>query len=92
MNMDKEIFIIVAYKNGDRGSHSYTLGCTDDLDLAKEIADEHSDYRGGKYAVVVETCILNDFKNLKDIHCNIKEIYRNKSTAERSFMKIRDYE
>ena len=63
--MSKEIYIVIAYKNGSRKEHSYTVAAFDKKSQAIKCAESHADYRGGKYAVVVEQLILNKFDNNK---------------------------
>lgn len=75
--MAKEIYIVIAYRCGDRASHSYTLGGFSKKAQAIKCAESHSLYRGGKYACVVESCILDQFNNDDDEYT--KEIYRAKS-------------
>lgn len=75
-----EIYIVTAYRWGDRESHSYNLGVFQKKHKAKKVADEHSMYRGGKYACVVDSCILNHFNNGDDNYTS--EIYRAKSIRD----------
>lgn len=44
---------------------------------AIKCADSHTEYRGGKYACVVEKCVMNEFENDADDYTT--EIYRTKS-------------
>lgn len=53
------IFIVEAWRGGDNHQHSYVLGCWDNFEAAKKAADEHAEYRGGKYHCVVQQCKLN---------------------------------
>jgi hypothetical protein len=50
------------------------------------MAEEHTTYRGGKYACVVEECELDSFSNDN----KIKEVYKTKSAWCRfeTFQKI----
>lgn len=50
------IYVITAYRWGQRNGHSYVVGATTDLEEAKKIADEHVSYRGGKYGCEVCSC------------------------------------
>lgn len=74
------MFIVTAYKWGDAEMHSYPIGVFDNLDLAIIESEAHADYRGGKYACVVDECQLNHYRNEDDRHT--KEVYRAKSRAE----------
>ena len=53
------IYIVEAWRWGDREDHSYVLGCWDNLEEAKKIAVDHAHYRGGKYQCVVQQSVLN---------------------------------
>ena len=59
----REIYIVIAYRWGNRSDHSYTLGAFEKPEKAIECAESHHTYRGGKYQCVVEKCVLNDFDN-----------------------------
>ena len=54
------IYIVESLRWGERENHSYIVGCWDNLDAAKKVADEHSHYRGGKYQCIVQQCNLNN--------------------------------
>ena len=47
------IFVVTAYRWGQRNAHSYVVGAFTDLEKAKVCAIAHVDYRGGKYACEV---------------------------------------
>jgi hypothetical protein len=82
-----EIFVVNAYKFGDRENHSYTVGVFDDYEKSKECAESHTTYRGGKYGCVVEKTILNSFTN--DMLYYTEEVYWTESVfCDKS--KIRD--
>lgn len=74
-----KLYVINAYRNGNRENHSYTLGVHSDRQEAIQIAEEHCDYRGGKYAVCVEEFESNKIDHDSD---GDNEIYRAKSTIE----------
>lgn len=78
--MDGKIYIVTAYRWGEQKDHSYNLGVFKNKEKAKEVADSHRDYIGGKYACVVDECVLNHFENDDDDYT--KEIYRAKSSYE----------
>jgi len=73
-----EIYVVTAYRFGDRESHSYTLGVFTKKHKAQQVAESHRDYRGGKYACIVEKCIINEFENDSDRYA--VEIFRAKSS------------
>ena len=73
----EKIYIVTAYRWGNSEMHSYVLGAFDTISEAMLIANSHCDYRGGKYACVVDECLLNHFENGDELHT--KEVYRAKS-------------
>lgn len=75
--MKVEMYIVTAYRWGDRGNHSYPLGVFKKKHKAISVADSHRDYRGGKYACIVDSCKLDTFDN--DSENYTKEVYRAKS-------------
>lgn len=75
-DQEKGTYVVNAYRWGKIENHSYTLGVFDTEDVAIKCAESHADFRGGKYACVVEKCIMNDFDNDADNHTT--EIYRTK--------------
>lgn len=79
--MKNEIYIVTAYRNGNRSEHSYNLGVFNKKNKAQQVAESHCDYRGGKYSCVVEKCTPNHFEN-DDDHYTV-EIYKAKSSYER---------
>lgn len=76
-----EIYVVIAYRWGDREKHSYTLGAFTKKQKAIDCAESHAYYRSGKYACVVEQCIIDNFDNKDDEYT--KEIYRAKSRMEK---------
>lgn len=73
-----KVYVINAYQHGNRNWHSYTLGVHSSFQESIEIAEEHCDYRGGKYAVCVEEFTMNEI----DHDAEIKEVHRAKSRFE----------
>ena len=55
------VYIVEALRLGDREKHSYIVGVWDNLEAAKAAANEHADYRGGKYVCQVNWCRLNSY-------------------------------
>lgn len=78
--MKNKIYIVTAYKWGDREAHSYNLGVFNKKHKAQQVAESHAVYRGGKYACVVEECVPDVFDN--DQESYTREIYRAKSIME----------
>lgn len=72
------MYVVVAYRWGKRDDHSYTVGVFSKKLQAMKCAAEHAEYRGGKYACVVESCVMNEFDNEADEYT--KEVYRTKSS------------
>lgn len=72
-----EIYVVIAYRWGDRENHSYTLGVFGKKQAAITCAESHTTYRGGKYTCVVEKCLLDKFDNDEDNYTT--EVYRTKS-------------
>jgi hypothetical protein len=54
------IYIVEAFRWGDKENHSYVIGCWDNIELAKKAAIEHAEYRGGKYQCIVNQSKLNE--------------------------------
>lgn len=73
-----KIYVLTAYRNGNCEEHSYTVGAHTDFNEAKETAEEHCDYRGGKYSVVVEEFRMNQI----DHDEGGKEVYRAKGRLD----------
>ena len=84
----KEVYVVIAYRWGDRANYSYTLGAFDTKDAAVKCAESHVNFRGGKYDCVVEKCILNQFENNWDNYT--EEIHWAKAKRTRCFMSILD--
>ncbi len=57
------VYIVTAYRWGNRKDHSYVVGAFDKKDAAKKCADSHRDYRGGKYSCDVDMCTIGSFDN-----------------------------
>lgn len=73
------MYVVIAYRWGERGNHSYTLGIFDKKMAAIKCAESHTKYRGGKYGCVVEAFNLNEY--IEDEN-PMKEIHRTKSLME----------
>lgn len=66
------IYVVTAYRWGDRKDHSYPIGITCRLEKAKEMANSHTNYRGGKYE-----CIVYEIKfDILDNEYGITEVYQ----------------
>ena len=75
-----KVYVITAYRWGDRENHSYLVAVSFDQTRAEEIAHDHCQYRGGKYACVVESVVIDDFDNDADEYS--EEVYRAKSIRD----------
>ena len=73
-------YIVTACRWGSFENHSYTLGCFKKKNAAIMCANSHSEWRGGKYACIVEECVIDEFDNDNDSY--VKEVYRAKSVME----------
>jgi len=61
MSTPLKAFVVTAYRWGQRNAHSYVVGCFDSLAAATKCADNHVDYRGGKYGCeVVAACFWSE--------------------------------
>jgi hypothetical protein len=60
--MNKVVYIVTAYKYGDRNAHSYVVGAFEKKAKALTTADSHTVYRGAKYGCVVDEVGLNEYK------------------------------
>jgi hypothetical protein len=76
----KEVFVVIAYRMGEREKHSYTVSAFSTEKSAIKCAESHCTYRGGKYACAVERLILDSFSN--ELLEYTTEVYRAKSNSE----------
>lgn len=72
-------YIVEALRWGERENHSYILGLYSDLERAKQAADEHTEYRGGKYQCVVLGCGMDE---QLDQDWNARMLYQTKLAFE----------
>ncbi len=73
----KNIYIVTAQRWGKSENHSYNLGVFSEKNEAIKVAKNHTEYRGGKYACIVEECEIDNYSNDKDNYT--KEVFRTKS-------------
>lgn len=73
----KNNYIVTAQRWGKNENHSYNLGIFSKKHKAIEIAKSHTEYRGDKYACIVEECEVDNFSNDKNEYT--KEVFRTKS-------------
>lgn len=74
------MYVVTAYRWGDDESHSYLMGVFKKEGEAIKVANSHCNYRGGKYACVIEEVPLNHYS--EDDHEHSKEVYRAKSIRD----------
>ena len=71
------MYVVIAYRWGDRANHSYTLVVFKKKHAAITCAESHTTYRGGKYGCAVEKCVVDEFDNDDDDYTT--EVYKTKS-------------
>ena len=54
------IYVVTAYRFGDRESHSYVVGAFDNEEESLKQANLEREWRGGKYECEVRSMELND--------------------------------
>lgn len=74
---EKKLYVVIAYRFGNRDNHSYPIGVFERKQSAQQCADYYTLYRGGRYGCTVEECILNNF-NEEDINYT-REVFKTKS-------------
>ncbi len=57
--MKEKVYVVHAYRYGDRERHSYTVGAFLTPEQAKHAAELETDYRGGKYSCEILAFFLN---------------------------------
>lgn len=62
------IYVVTAYRYGNREKHSYVIGAFSKKAAAIKAAESHTDYRGGKYSCHVEELTLDYFSNEDNEH------------------------
>ena len=71
-----QIFVVTAYRWGDKEGHSYVVGVFDTEELAIAQAKMEKEWRGGKYECEVIVMDLNDALKYK----NYERIYKIEGT------------
>ena len=74
--MQMQIFVVTAYRWGDKEGHSYVVGVFDTEELAIAQAKLEKEWRGGKYECEVIVMDLNDALKYK----NYERIYKIEGT------------
>lgn len=82
--MNTKIYLVIAYRWGDFESHSYPVGTSLDFEVAKKLANDEHDWRGGKYeAVVYESENITEIDLQREhSYSNVKEVYRSGKTIQ----------
>lgn len=81
-----QIFIVTAYRWGNKECHSYVLGAFDNKETAIEQAIKEKEWRGGKYDCEVICMELNESLQYKNYEVVYKipypEQYNEKSSSK----------
>jgi hypothetical protein len=64
------IYIVTAYRWGDREEHSYVVGVFDNEETAIKQAKLETEFRGGKYECEVRSMELNESLKYKNYDLN----------------------
>jgi hypothetical protein len=72
MEETKVSFVVSAFRWGKRENHSYVVGVFTDISKAIAAANSEVEYRGGKYACVIELFETNKY----DYEMEAIEIYK----------------
>jgi len=67
--MSKTMFVIQAYRYGDKEKHSYVVGIFDSIEKAIKASEAENQFRGGKYECEIYEFELN---NTGEEYCEIK--------------------
>ena len=54
------MFVVTAYRHGDREAHSYVVGMFNTIDRATKAASGETEYRGGKYYCQIISMRVNE--------------------------------
>lgn len=89
------MYTVVAFRYGNKEKHSYTVAITSDFDKAKDYANQEEEYRGGKYACVIEQVVLDKYSQDSDEGSFITYetpayIEYQKTIVERSLQKFKN--
>lgn len=68
VDAEKTVYVVTAYRWGNRENHSYIVGAFTDLDKANEIADDEEDHRGGKYECEIAGITLDAENNSSRVY------------------------
>ena len=60
------VYIVTAYRFGDRESHSYVVGAFDNEEESMKQAKHEREWRGGKYECEVRSMELNESLKYKN--------------------------
>ena len=71
-NHKEPIFVVTAYRWGDKECHSYVVGAFDNLELSVEAAIAENSFRGGKYECEVVSMNLNDARKYNNYKVEYK--------------------
>lgn len=69
-----DLYVVTAYRFGDKERHSYVVGAFTNEDLAMQVANSEEDFRGGKYSCRVLKVIVDYYDDQGFLHEVIKEV------------------
>jgi len=74
-----KVYIVTAYRWGDRETHSYVVGVFDDKELSILAAKTEKEWRGGKYDCEVVSMKLNESRENNNyvVEYKIEEYFKN---------------
>jgi hypothetical protein len=61
-----KVYVVTAYRWGNREGHSYVVGTFDNEELALEKAAYEREWRGGKYTCEIRSMYLNETLEYKN--------------------------
>lgn len=70
-----QIYVVTAYRFGNREKHSYVLGVYSTEELALQEADKEENFRGGKYTCEILMYIL-DSEQSPDLSFNLPKVIK----------------
>ena len=66
--MNKTIYVVQAYRWGNRENHSYVVGVYDTNEQAIIAADKEEEYRGMKYKCAIISTSLNKSHSIESVN------------------------
>ena len=72
--MNKTIYVVQAYRWGNRENHSYVVGVYDTKEQAIIAADKEEESRGIKYKCAIIRTVLNPEHNIDEFSIDWREV------------------